>query len=605
MLVYPFFHSVDSENWPNRLSFIQTRWRLWWNRLGEDPNSPNGDGRTVSQKRVAIEKALDDTYFFLPYVRELLFPETALLTAHGIKEQVQTLESLGQKNLQDWHQIHPFGMLRLSYNQEQLRNLLPLTLEFKSEKLSAGGAPHFSAPIRLCWIDVALLPQHIGFLFFKVQLDEERPTVTRLNDLLYYLRQVQKPTIDWQLANWNHFTSEEEYKFENRDLIDFLLSGFTEEESDLPATSISFRDWLKNADYGKRYSSTEQGQIYGERFRIYTYACLDNPLPTDSAAPKNDAPTATDSNKPIFESDVQQTLYELATVTNIADSGDDYVPHKIGLRQTMTKGHIALWKNWEGMALHDNVVFLGARPTSFTCKELAHNVESDYFHLYLLTLYQKLRLSTFSGELMRRGEDLYKNIKEARELGYKFTMFRNHYWFPEVTFKPHGTELYKRFQHGLNVLSLYEGVSQEVGELQLYYEREAEHETAASTRVLQEEMGRNVEATRNTADRQLALTQAMKDNVEATNKLQRDMTDQLKIVANIQRKVEVIEIFIVGFYFAELTHLIISYFEHDYHLEIWWAILLTLSVGAIAGLITWRFVSSSHKEPETADRAGP
>lgn len=605
MLVYPFFHSVTSEKWSDRLSFIQTRWRLWWNRLGEDPNSTDGDGQAASQrKRVALEKALDDTYFFLPYVRELLFPETALLTARDVKEQVNTLEDLGRKSLRDWHQLHPFGMLRLSYNSDQLRSLIPLTLNFNRKK-PAEGEEAFSAPVRLCWIDVALLPQHIGFLFLKVQLDEERPTVTRLTDLLYYLRQVHKPTLDWQLAKWKHSTSEEEYEFDSRDLVDFLLSGFTEAEADLSATPISFSAWLKTADSVERYSSTERGQIYGESFRIYTYACLDDPPPADAAAPKKNQPTATNGNKQLFESDVQQTLYELATGMNITDQNHDYMPHNIGLRQTMRRGRIALWQNWEGMALHDNVVFLGARPTPFTCYGLAHNVESDYFHLYLLTLYQKLRLSTFSGELMRRGEDLYQNIKEAGELWYKFTMFRNHYWFPEVTFKPQGTELYKRFQQGLNILSLYEGVSKEVGELQLYYDRKAEHEIAEGTRELQQEMGKNVEATRNTADRQLALTQAMKENVEATNKLQSDMTNQIKIVANIQMKIEVLEIFIVGFYFAELTHLIISYFEKDYHIAIGWAIVLTLGVGAVAGLITWWFVTSSHKEPETSNPAGP
>lgn len=601
MLVYPFFHDVTCEKWSDRLSFIQTHWRLWWSRLGEDPDSADGNSEAASQqKRVAIEKALDDTYFFLPYVRELLFPETALLKSQDVEQQVNTLEEMGKKGLQEGHQLPSFGMLRLSYNSDQLRSLMPLNLEFK-RKSSTGRGEDFSAPVRLCWIDVALLPQQVGFLFLKVQLGQDRPTVARLNNLLYYLRQVHKPTIDWQLACWKHCDSQDNYTFESRDLVDFLLSGFTE-ESTLPPATVSFSDWLKTAASVKRYSSTQQGQIYGERFRIFTYACLDDPLPTDPSAAKKDEPTATNGNKPIFGSNIQQTLYELATGTNIEDEEDDYIPHGVGLRQTMRRSRIALWKIWEGLALHDNVVFLGARPTPFTCNGLAHNVENDYFHLYLLTLYQKVRLSTFSGELMRRGEDLYQNTKEAQSLSYKFSMFRNHYWFPEVTFKPQGIELYKRFQQGLNVLSLYEGVSKEVSELQLYYERISEHETAVGTRDLQEQMVTNVKANRKTAESQLALTETMQKNVEATNKLQSDMTNQLRIVANIQQKVEVIEIFIVGFYCAELTHLIISYFEKDYHIALWWAVFLTLAIGTIASLVTWWFVSSAHKDPEHDNR---
>ena len=35
------------------------------------------------------------------------------------------------------------------------------------------------------------------------------------------------------------------------------------------------------------------------------------------------------------------------------------------------------------MTLHSNVVFLGTRETGFTQYALGHNVESDYFTLYL------------------------------------------------------------------------------------------------------------------------------------------------------------------------------------------------------------------------------
>ena len=132
----------------------------------------------------------------------------------------------------------------------------------------------------------------------------------------------------------------------------------------------------------------------------------------------------------------------------------------------MRKGRIALWTNWEGIALHDNVVFLGTVATPFTRGGLAENVENDYFYLYLLAPYQKMRLSIFSGELMRHSEDLYRNLKEARSMVDSFVKFRNHYWFANVTFKPQGTTIYQQFQRGLDVKSLYESVSKEVNELQ-------------------------------------------------------------------------------------------------------------------------------------------
>jgi hypothetical protein len=90
--------------------------------------------------------------------------------------------------------------------------------------------------------------------------------------------------------------------------------------------------------------------------------------------------------------------------------------------------------------------------------------------------------------------------------------------------RPQGTELHRRFQRGLEVLSLYESISDEVSELQEYYERQAQRNIDAATRQLQHDMA---------------------ENVAATKKLQESMTDDLKIVANVQMMVEWIEIFVV------------------------------------------------------------
>jgi hypothetical protein len=73
--------------------------------------------------------------------------------------------------------------------------------------------------------------------------------------------------------------------------------------------------------------------------------------------------------------------------------------------------------------LHDNVVLLGTRQSRFTRHNLAPNLESDYFHLYLLTSYQKMRLSLLSGELMRAGANLHSNLREARSFQMPLSCF--------------------------------------------------------------------------------------------------------------------------------------------------------------------------------------
>jgi hypothetical protein len=155
----------------------------------------------------------------------------------------------------------------------------------------------------------------------------------------------------------------------------------------------------------------------------------------------------------------------------------DERPHPKGVAAILKEGHVALHANWEGMALHDNVVFLGVYPSRFTLQSLAANVEGDYFSLYLLVLDQKMRLSFLAGELMRHGRDLHRNLDEARALWNAFVTFRNHYWLPEASARVQGNELYRRFQQGLDVRSLYESVGDHVRDLQEYYEAKAERRT--------------------------------------------------------------------------------------------------------------------------------
>jgi hypothetical protein len=467
ILVYPFRHGLPARPSARQLTRLGERWRPWFSRL---------DGES-------LERTLDDTYFFLPYVRKLLFPETTLLTAGNAAQQVPGALKLASSSVAELvREIStqgalPDGVLRLTYDPGRLAALHPLCLEFASDNAHEEGEEQFSAPLLLDWIDVALFPQHVGFLALKVRLEEEHLSVDRLNDFLYYLRPVHPPTIDWQLPRWRHARKETPLLFQSRDLIDFLLQGLTAGAARLAPTLEAFLQDLRYNGTGRRYSAMEEGQVYGQAWRQYTYACLaaDTPATPSALLSQKDTPLP-------FASPAEQALYELATCTHAAHP--DYVPHTSGLKHLWDKGHIALWTNWQGMALHDQVVFLGTRPSRFTLHALARNAENDYFHLYLLTLYQKMRLSLLSGELMRQGATLHHNLREARALSTAFVMFRNHYWFAQVTLKPQGSELYRRFQQGLDICPLYEAISGEVRGLQEFYEGKAQRRIRALLDVL-------------------------------------------------------------------------------------------------------------------------
>ena len=61
VLIYPFFHGVKPTDRRWRIQRLEESWSPWWSRL---------DG--------TIHEAHDDTFFFLPYIREIVFPEVAL-----------------------------------------------------------------------------------------------------------------------------------------------------------------------------------------------------------------------------------------------------------------------------------------------------------------------------------------------------------------------------------------------------------------------------------------------------------------------------------------------------------------------------------------------
>lgn len=459
LLIYPFRHNLTEGRDRRLLKQLSSCWKPWWSRLVNEKSSE------------LLERTLDDTYFFMPYISRLLFPEIACLRLGGngqeIEQEIERARQLANLSIDQLaEKLGPHGMLRLTYDASALATLSGLQLKF---------ADDFSAPVSLKWVDVALFPQHVGFLILKAQLDKPHPTTDELNDFLYHLRFVHPPKIGWRLAHWNLTIAGTTITFSNQELIEFLLQGFAAGSTGPAPTLDAYLSGQDKNDTLRRFSTTEEGQVFGQTLREYTYACIDAPpqaphFPAAEVAKQGSGSSAR-NNEPIFDSPAAKVAYELVTCTQT--SLPDNEPHPEAIKQLMEKGRIALWTNWEGIALHDNVVFLGTIATPFTRGDLAENVENDYFYLYLLALYQKMRLSILSGELMRQSADLYRNLDEARAMVDSFADFRNHYWFANVTFKPQGTTIYQQFQRGLNVESLYESVSTEVSELQEYYESKA------------------------------------------------------------------------------------------------------------------------------------
>ena len=455
ILVYPFRHDIAGRDRRDRLRALWPHWRPWWSRL----SAPEVDG------------ACDDSRFFLPYVRELLFPELCLpADGHRSGAVEGQGERLGRLTEEDLAALPHTAVIRLTRRSpwwDDLRNLRVEQGRPRDGQISSS----LAAEIELSWADVFLFPQSIGFLCLKVRTKERGSALGGFRELLRHLRLVEPPAVGWPLASLRG-TRTADFDFEVRNLVSYLLKGLIQ-KGDLVDQEPG--KGLKSGNTSETFAHASlfpRGHLYGHTFNVFSFALLEpDPAAADAAA----AP-ARDCDELIAPHPLQapalRTLYDLATCTDSTQS--DYAPHPSYAQQLLADNLFAHWENWQALALHDNVAFLGTRATGFTQGALGHNVESVYFYLYIMTLFQKNRMSVMLGEVMRRDARLHRNLEKARRLWKAFLTFQDHYWFNEVTPRRQGTELYRCYQRGLDLLPLFTQLSGRVRDLQDHLERQYE-----------------------------------------------------------------------------------------------------------------------------------
>jgi hypothetical protein len=449
ILVYPFLHGLTPANQQTILQSLAPAWTPWWSRLADDK----------------LAKAIDDTFFFLPYIRGVLFPETSLFTGHAPGQQyanwVAIIRKISKSRITHLcEDLPPGSNLRLTYDQSHLS---PTCADFAifAQYPPNDGETSAGLSARLEWIDCMLFSSGIGFLLLKVRLNGTTPKLSQLIDLNYYLRAVHPPTIPWTLPTIR-FEGEPTH-ITLREFLDYLTQGMTEPGELITAELGDFVDDLRVSNRN-RMTDTEFGQVFGERCQIFSYACID----IDQAG-KNEVATGP------FRTGVDRVLYEFASCIPLGDSVSNamWIPSEESV-EGLASNKISAWRSWQGMAFRESVVFLATEDIPFNKQNFPDNLESDYVPLYVYTLYQKFQLFMFSSDLMRKGADIEQNLHEVRALVERFVVFRSRYWFNEITRKAMGGELYQKFQTGLGVTSLYQLVCGEIRDMEDYYERRNE-----------------------------------------------------------------------------------------------------------------------------------
>jgi hypothetical protein len=446
LLIYPFLHDITGDDWQARAEALEPRWTPWWLRLQDEE----------------LATALDDSSFFLPYIRGLLFPETVQLQGEplgeGCSNWTRIIQSWAGKGLGAFCRgLRPGSVLRLTC-QMPLREALGEFTVVQERMFENMPAVREEVPARMEWVDVLLFPGGVGFLLLKVGLRGEPQRLSSLIDLNYYLRTVLPPKLNWTLPTL-HFAGAAE-PLRMADLVDFLTQGLVS-RSDKPLS-----DGVENLRSGnwrvaKPYTDTEAGQAYGERCQILMYACV---YLADAGRAGPAGAFATGEDRLLFE--VSSCVGLGTTLTNpLWAPAPDYA------KRLINQNRLAVWRCWRALGLKDSYVFLATEDMDFTRRVLPHNIENDYLPLYLFTLYQKFQLFVFAADFMREVAQPDYGLKGVQRLMARFVNFRNRYWFNEVTRKALGTDLYRSMQQGLEVAGLYQLVTGSVREARDYVQQ--------------------------------------------------------------------------------------------------------------------------------------
>lgn len=419
IFIYPFFHPIKDDLIENVSPRIYEKWDSWICRLKDKDQ---------------IINALDSTYFYLPFIKNILFPEFRDLNHKNpsIDKILKKKKTLQESNVLNKHKVSNniyknSKIVHLTLNEDILNSISKFEI-YDSKKTD-------SLRANFEWIDLVLFSQGIGFILLKTKLDKSNNNISNLFELNDKFSIIEKPFLDFVLPNLRIKSKTE--LINTKLLLKFLLEEVLKEKS-------------------MEYLNNETASIYGEHFYLYSYGSISIDETDTEADPDY----------------LKNRLYEYATNAKFGSSVTKEctsVPSD-NWKEEVLKNRISLWSNWSGVALKKQIVFLANTNDVFTQNYLPNNLEYDYLSMYVLALYQKIRLYNYNENIIRNELKVRDRYKAILKLHESFVEFKNYFWFYEITKKPQGIYLFDKISKALDTKPSFELVSSEIKELSSYYE---------------------------------------------------------------------------------------------------------------------------------------
>jgi len=371
----------------------------------------------------ALAREMDDSFAFLPFVRPRIFAEMT--------------EVERRFNGTDYSKAEQaiIDIACTFAHRSYARNLNATRLTLSSNHISAyapsaatiyrADGATFQVPLTCSWIDVVLFPPSTGFLILKLEtagltMQEAGQVHRSLKKVFFRERLRVRPA-----------------KIEFRDgHIDYWANSIPR----LLDSLLLDRDNLSHV------------QTVGSSFRVLSAAMAHN-LQDDGNIYGN------------IEGSYEGHLMALITGEDLGGVAHPGVELMNLVRQD---GLIRYFENWAGLILWDDLALL-ADVSPFATKHLWHTIEAFYLPLYVLALFQQMRLQEIAGDLkaFRETSDLRQRhqLKTLQELNQELLEFRNRFWFAEITRAPVLAALYARFIKHFHVDELYSGIESELERL--------------------------------------------------------------------------------------------------------------------------------------------
>jgi hypothetical protein len=308
------------------------------------------------------------------------------------------------------------SVVRLVASPEAIESLAAVTLVPQHEESPT--------PVAVRKLEALLFPTGVGFFVAKLQVATATPTLGELTRANRQLRVLRPPSRTWQLAK-------------------LRTSG----------GETTVRGWIEEQLGGL-------GRLVdADRAQLVTFACLDR-----AVVDAQDAGS--------FADPTERLLYEVGAGLRAGATLDEptWVPGRDQIDELRRANTFEPWRSWRMLALRETLTFLATDALPFTTRAFPRVIEGSYLPLYLYVLHQQIMLAGFADDLVARVAEGQWDLYAIRRHTEAFVDFRHRYWFAEVTRKPLGGDLYRRFQNGLGVVASYELASRAVSDVRAFHE---------------------------------------------------------------------------------------------------------------------------------------